>query len=155
MLKLRLAAKRLSVLKKFLQKERDLKLNEDKVYKKFARKPLIIRKKLTRMLFDIKKQGKKIAGYGAPAKATTLLNFCGITKNTIDYITDSTPSKQNLYMPGNHIPILPPDTLKKNVPDYVIILAWNSADAIMKKEQWFTKQGGKFIVPIPYPTIIG
>ena len=142
-------------VQKFLQKERDLKLNEDKVYKKFARKPLIIRKKLTRMLFDIKKQGKKIAGYGAPAKATTLLNFCGITKNTIDYITDSTPSKQNLYMPGNHIPILPPDTLKKNVPDYVIILAWNSADAIMKKEQWFTKQGGKFIVPIPYPTIIG
>lgn len=142
-------------VQKLIQKERSLKLHEDKVYKKFAKQPLIIKKTLTRMLADIKKQGKKIVGYGAPAKATTLLNFCGITNQTIDYITDSTPSKQNLFMPGNRIPILPPETIKKNIPDYIIILAWNSADSIMKKEQWFTKQGGKFILPIPYPTIIG
>ncbi len=143
-----------SVLK-FIQKERFLKLHEDKIYKKFARQPLIIKKTLTRILADIKKQGKKIAGYGAPAKATTLLNFCGITNQTIDYITDSTPSKQFLYMPGNHIPILPPHTLKKNIPDYILILAWNSAVPIMNKEQWFTNQGGKFIIPIPFPKIIG
>lgn len=142
-------------VRKLIQKERALKLHEEKIYKKFAKQPLIIKKKLTRMLFDIKKQGKKIVGYGAPAKATTLLNFCGITRETIDYITDTTASKQNLYMPGNHIPILPPETIKKNIPDYIIILAWNYADTIMKKERWFTKQGGKFIVPIPYPTIIG
>lgn len=142
-------------VQKFLQKEQALKLHEEEIYKKFAKQPLIIRKTLTRILADIKKQGKKIMGYGAPAKATTLLNFCGITKETIDYITDSTPSKQNLFMPGNHIPILAPEQIKKNIPDYIIILAWNSAETIMKKEQWFTKQGGKFILPIPYPTIIG
>lgn len=141
-------------VKKLIQKERALKLNDDKIYKKFAKQPLIIRKVLNNMLENIKKQGKKIVGYGAPAKATTLLNFCGITNQTIDYITDSTPSKQNLFMPGNHIPILPPETIRKNIPDYIIILAWNSAIPIMKKEMWFTKQGGKFILPIPYPTII-
>ena len=144
-----------NTVQKFLQRERDFKLNEDKVYKKFAKQPLIIKKTLTNILADIKKLGKKIVGYGAPAKATTLLNFCGITKDTIDYITDTTPSKQNLYMPGNHIPILAPETIKKNIPDYIIILAWNYADTIMEKEQWFTRQGGKFIIPIPYPTIIG
>ncbi len=141
-------------IEKFLRKERAFKLHEEKTYKDFAKQPLIIKKTLTRILADIKKQGKKIVGYGAPAKATTLLNFCGITNQTIDYITDTTPSKQNLYMPGNHIPILPPSNLKKNIPDYILILAWNSADAVMNKEKWFTKQGGEFILPIPYPKII-
>ena len=141
-------------VQKLIQKERALKLNEEKIYKKFAKQPLIIRKTLTGMLKNLKKQGKKIVGYGAPAKATTLLNFCSITNQTIDYITDTTFSKQNLFMPGNLIPILPPETIKENIPDYIIILAWNSAEPIMKKEQWFTKQGGKFIIPIPYPKIL-
>lgn len=138
-----------------LEKERGLKLNSVTTYNKFSKQPLVIKNKLIEILTDLKKAGKKIIGYGAPAKATTLLNYCGITNQTIDYITDSTPSKQYLFMPGNHIPILPPSTLKKKIPDYILILAWNSADIIMKKEQWFKKQGGKFILPIPYPKIIG
>lgn len=129
-------------------------INRLKTYQTFAKRSLKIKKTLSKMLLKLKKQGKKIAGYGAPAKATTLLNYCNIDATIISYITDNAPSKQNLYMPGTHIPIVSPKKIKEDIPDYILILAWNYAESIIEKEAWFRKNGGKFIIPIPTPTII-
>ncbi len=139
----------------FLENESQLGLNKLSTYKKFALRPPLVKKKLTKMLLDLKKKGKKITAYGASAKATTLLQYCGIGANIIDYITDSAPSKIGKFTPGTHIPIVPEDTLKKQTPNYIVITAWNYAQHIMeKKEPWFKEAGGKFIIPIPEPKIV-
>lgn len=143
------------VVKEFLEKEKKVGLNKLSTYKEFAKRPPMVKKKLTGMLKDLKKKGKKITAYGASAKATTLLQYCGIGPEVIDYITDAAPSKIGKYTPGTHIPIVPEEVLKKQTPDYILITAWNYADHIIeKKESWFKKQGGKFIIPIPEPKII-
>ncbi len=103
-------------------------------------------KKLTR---EIKAEGKSIAGFGAPAKATTFMYHFGIGPEIIDFIVDDSPLKQGLYSPGHHIPILAPDALYQRRPDYVIVLAWNFADAIIDNHQAFHDDGGRFIVPLP------
>ena len=139
----------------YLENEKKLGLNKLSTYKKFAKRPPLVKKKLTKMLKDLKKKGKKITAYGASAKATTLLQYCNIGADVIDYITDSAPSKIGKYTPGTHIPIVPEEVLKKQTPDYILITAWNYASHIMeKKERWFKKQGGKFIIPIPEPKIV-
>ena len=94
-------------------------------------------------------EGKTIAGFGAPAKATTLMYQFGIGPETIDFIVDDSPLKQGLYTPGTHISVLPPDALYERRPDYVIILAWNFAEQIMDKQYAFLEAGGRFIVPLP------
>ena len=139
----------------FLKQEKKLGMDKISIYKKFAQRPPSVKKELTRMLRDLKRKGKKIAAYGASAKATTLMQYCNIGPDVIDYITDSAPSKIGKYTPGTHIPIVPEDTLKRQTPDYILITAWNYAQHIMeKKEKWFHDAGGKFIIPIPEPTII-
>lgn len=138
----------------FLNNEKLLGLNKLTTYKKFAKVPPIVKKKLTKILLDLKANGKKIAAYGASAKATTLLQYCSIGPEVIDYITDSAPSKQGKYTPGTHIPIVPPERLKQKKVDYIVITAWNYANNIMEKEKWFKDAGGKFIIPIPEPKII-
>ena len=142
------------MVSKLLRREKSLGLNRLSTYKKFAKRPPVVKEKLTKMLRDLKKQGKRIVGYGASAKCTTLLQYCGIGTELIDYITDSAPSKQGKYTPGTHIPIVSPDILKKNPPDVIVIFAWNYAKNIMEKEKWFKERGGKFIIPIPEPRII-
>lgn len=138
----------------FLNNEKLSGLNKLTTYKKFALRPPMVKKKLAKILLDLKKNGKKIAAYGASAKATTLLQYCNIGPDVIDYITDSAPSKQGKYTPGTHIPIVPPGVLKKKKVDYIVITAWNYANNIMEKEKWFKEKGGKFIVPIPEPIIV-
>src|SRR3990167_427762 len=122
-------------------------------YRKFAKRPPLVKHMLNQLLQTLKKHGKKIAGYGAPAKGNTLLQYCSIGPGLIDYIIDTTPVKQNKFTPGTHIPIVHPSMLKKSTPDYILLLAWNYADAIIQKEEWFSKQGGKFIIPVPKPAI--
>lgn len=139
---------------KFLENEKKLGLHKLSEYKKFAQRPPFVKKKLTEMLLDLKKKGQKIAAYGASAKATTLLQYCNIGPDVIDYITDSAPSKQGKFTPGTRIPVVKPETLKSDTPDYIVITAWNYAENIMEKEKWFKSSGGKFIIPIPDPTII-
>ncbi len=106
------------------------------------------------MLRDIKKEGKKVVGISAPAKGNTMLNYCNIGTDTLDYITEKSTIKVGHFTPGMHIPIVKEELLLKDKPDYGIIFAWNFAPEIMKNNQAFAGQGGKFIIPIPKPTII-
>ena len=100
-------------------------------------------------MIDIKREGKVIAGYGAPGKGNTLLNYCGIRTDFIDYIVDRNPYKHGRYTPGTHIPIFPPHRILETQPDYVLILPWNLRDEIIGQLSCIREWGGQFIVPIP------
>ncbi len=109
--------------------------------------------KILDLLIGLKRQGKSIAGYGAPGKGNTLLNYCGIRTDFLDYTVDRSPYKQGKFTPGTHIPIYPPDKIRQTKPDYILILPWNLKDEIMNQMSYIRKWGGKFIVPIPEVTI--
>jgi hypothetical protein len=118
-------------------------------YFSFAEKIKATKFKLLDFLIQTKRKGKSIAGYGAPGKGNTLLNYCGIQSDFIDYTVDRSPHKQGKFLPGSHIPILHPDTIKKTMPDYLLILPWNLKDEIMKQVSYIRDWGGRFVVPIP------
>jgi SAM-dependent methyltransferase len=107
------------------------------------------RTKLVSLLKDLKAQGKRVAGYAATSKSTTILNYCGIGPELIEYICDTTPIKQGKLSPGVHIPVVPYETFKNNPPDYAVLLAWNHAEEIMAKEKEFVAAGGKWVVHVP------
>lgn len=107
------------------------------------------RENLVKLLKDLKAQGKKVAGYGATSKSTTILNYCGIGPDLIEYISDTTPIKQGKFTPGMHIPVVPYEIFKNNPPDYAVLFAWNHAEEIMAKEKDFMAAGGKWIVHVP------
>jgi SAM-dependent methyltransferase len=147
--------KREARLDEVLLEEEKNGLDKVKTYKEFMRRIEKNRERLQMMLKDIKAKGKRIVGYGAPAKATTLLYAFGLDGDTIDYIVDDDKKfKQGMVMPGNHIPIMSPEKLYEDKPDYCLVLAWNFAEPIMENHARFVEQGGKFIVPIPEPKII-
>ena len=142
-------------LNALLNAEIEAGLNSDKPYLECWGRIMANKSEIKKILQDLKSQGKSIVGYGAPAKATTLLYTFGIGAETLDYIIDDDKKfKQGRYMPGSHIPIVPPEMLYENKPDYCLTLAWNFAEPIMKKHALFTKRGGKFIIPVPNPQII-
>jgi methylation protein EvaC len=123
-------------------------------YIKFKNKVEKSKKKLNSIFQKIKKQNKKIIGYGSTAKSVTVLNYCNIDKNIIDYFVDTTPDKTNKYMPGTHIYIKKYNKkFLKNV-DYIFLGAWNFKNEIFKKEKNYLKRGGKFISHVPKPRII-
>jgi hypothetical protein len=134
--------------------EKEIGLDKTETFKKFSEKVEKNRADILDVLSRLKKEGKKIAGYGAPAKGNTLLNYVGIGPDVIDYLTDTTPMKQGLYSPGGHIPVVSPDKLISDRPDYVLLLAWNYADAILKKEAKLREDGVKFIIPVPDVRIV-
>ena len=123
-------------------------------YELFARNTHRIREELTHLLSDLKARGSTISGYGASAKSSILLNYCRIGTETLDYVSDTTPLKQGRYTPGTHIPIHSEEHFHEFPPDYALLLAWNYADDILKKEKRYRNAGGKFIVPIPKPQIV-
>jgi hypothetical protein len=100
-------------------------------------------------LITAKRQGKSIAGYGAPGKGNTLLNYCGIREDFLDYTVDRNPYKQGKLLPGTHIPIFHPDKIKETKPDYLLILPWNLKDEVMKQMSYVRDWGCQFVVPIP------
>jgi SAM-dependent methyltransferase len=104
---------------------------------------------LVEFLLGAAKQGKRVAGYGAPGKSATLLNYCGIGKDLIEYTVDRSPYKQGRFLPGSRIPIYHPDRIRETKPDYVVILPWNLKDEIMQQLQFIREWGGRFVVPIP------
>lgn len=137
----------------FLNLEKKLGVGKISTYINFEQKVLNNKSKLTTLLIKLKKDNKKIAGYGAPAKGNTLLNYFKIGNEVLDYVVDDSPLKQNLYTPGTRIKVVSSEYLKKNQPDYVLILAWNFKDSIIKNNSWL-KDKSKFIIPAPVPKII-
>ncbi|MFO1489659.1 MAG: class I SAM-dependent methyltransferase [Kiritimatiellia bacterium] len=118
-------------------------------YRKFAEQVRETKRKLLTFLIEAKRAGKSIVGYGAPAKGNTLLNFCGVYTDFIDYTVDRSPHKQNHLLPGTRIPILAPEQIAETKPDYVLILPWNLKDEISRQMAHIREWGGKFVVPIP------
>jgi SAM-dependent methyltransferase len=104
---------------------------------------------LLSFLIEAKRAGKTVVGYGAPAKGNTLLNYCGVGRDFIEYVVDRNPYKQGMFLPGTHIPIRSPETIAETRPDYLLILPWNLKDEIMRQERRILEWGGKFVVPIP------
>ena len=131
-------------------------LDNDLIYKNFSTQVDTIKRDLWHMINSgILHQGKTLAAYGAPAKGNTLLNYCGIDANTIDFTVDISPHKQGLFLPGSHIPIYHPDELLRRMPDYCLILPWNFKEEIMQQQAEYLNREGKFIIPIPFPRVIG
>jgi len=137
---------RLLVLK---EKERQAGLDKVETYLQFSDQVMATKRKLLNFLIEVKNAGKTIVGYGAPAKGNTLLNYCGIRTDFIDYTCDRSPYKQGLFLPGTHIPIYAPEKIRETKPDYVLILPWNLKDEIKEQLAYIREWGGKFVVPIP------
>lgn len=144
----------LDSVNEFLKKEKELGLDKAETFLKFSEKVKQNREKLKNLLLELKKESKKIVGYGAPAKGNTLLNYFGINNDILDFLTDTTPLKQGMYSPGARIPICPPEKVNESKPDYILLLAWNYADAILEKEKKLRESGVKFIIPVPEVRII-
>lgn len=141
-------------VEEFLAHEKKEGLHDLKSYFDFVNKLLDIKIDLLELLSKLKKSGKTIAAYGASAKGNTMLNYCGVSSDFIDFIIDETPEKQNKLYAGNHIPIFGYEELEKRKPDYLMILAWNFAKEIMGKTKEHEKRGGKYIIPIPHVRVV-
>ena len=129
-------------------------LDKAETLHKFDKKINFVKEKLHNLVHSLKADGKIIAGFGAPTKATTFMAHFGLDEKVIDFIVDDNPLKQGLYTPMTHIPVLSTKALYELKPDYVLILAWNFADPIMKIQARYAKEIGKYIVPMPTPKII-
>ncbi|MBA3465661.1 MAG: methyltransferase domain-containing protein [Deltaproteobacteria bacterium] len=123
-------------------------------YTKFREQVVETKRKLLTLLVELKRAGKRIVGYGAPAKGNTLLNYCGIRGDFLDYTVDSSPHKQGRFLPGTRLPIHAPAKILEDKPDFVLILPWNIRDEIIAQMRGISEWGGKFIVPIPVPEIV-
>jgi 2-polyprenyl-3-methyl-5-hydroxy-6-metoxy-1,4-benzoquinol methylase len=136
-----------------IAKERRAGLSSPTRYEAFARQVKETKWALVEFLLSAAQEGKSVAGYGAPGKSATLLHYCGIGKDLIQYTVDRSPYKQGRFLPGNHIPIYHPAKIRETKPDYVLILPWNLKDEIMKQLQFIREWGGQFVLPIPKLTI--
>ncbi len=139
---------------KLLELEEEAKLGSLETYQKFAEEVWWVKEALLSFLKSLKAQGARIAGYGATAKGNTLLNYCKVGTNILDYISDTTPFKQGRYTPGMHIPVLPESHFHESPPDYALLLAWNYAGKILQNEEGYRQSGGRFIVPLPKPKLV-
>jgi hypothetical protein len=136
-----------------LKREIDLGFESLEFYSRFEEKVKETKRKILDFLIQAKRNGKTIVGYGAPGKGNTLLNYCGVKTDFINYTVDMSPHKQGNFLPGTHIPILHPDTIRETKPDYVFILPWNLKEEIMEQHKYVRNWSGKFVVPIPELTI--
>ncbi|PYX37134.1 MAG: SAM-dependent methyltransferase [Acidobacteria bacterium] len=138
---------------KVLADEEHAGLDSPEGYGHFAQQVRETKLALLEFLLTAAKEGKSVAGYGAPGKSATLLNYCGIGKDSIEYTVDRSPYKQGRFLPGSHIPIYHPDRIRETQPDYVVILPWNLKDEVMDQMQFIREWGGRFVVPIPKVTV--
>ena len=138
-----------SNVSKILKCEEESGLNVAETYTQFRERVEKTKRDLLECLISLKNENKRCVGYGAPAKGNTLLNYCGIKTDLIDYTVDRNTSKQNMLLPGTAIPVKSPDFIKEDKPDYVLILPWNIKDEIIEQMSYIREWGGKFIIPIP------
>jgi methylation protein EvaC len=134
---------------KQIHKEEKLGLHKAETFHQFRRNVESSRDGLVHALSGLKEKGKRVVGYGATSKSTTVINYCGITSDLVEFISDTTPTKQGKYSPGMHIPIKPYDAFCNNYPDVVLLFAWNHGEEIMSKEKKFTGAGGEWLVYVP------
>jgi len=135
--------------KALLKRELDLGFDRLETYANFGEQVKATKRRLLAFLVDAKNSGRSVVGYGAPGKGNTLLNYCGIRTDFLDYTVDRNPYKHGRFTPGTHIPIYPPDRINQTRPDYVLILPWNVKEEIMAQIAHIRSWGGKFVVPIP------
>ena len=134
---------------RLVAREREARLDDLATYAAFEQRVRATKHGLLDFLIDAKRRGKSIAGYGAPGKGNTLLNYCGIRSDFLDYTVDRNPHKHGKFLPGTHIPVLPPARIAETQPDYLLILPWNLKDEIMRQMASIREWGGRFVVPIP------
>lgn len=137
-----------------LAEEAQLGMTSTRYFEDFSKKVDGVKQGLQELLKELKGQGKTIAAYGAAAKGATLINYIDIGTDLVDFVVDRNVHKQGKYMPGQKIPILPPEALLEKKPDYVLLLAWNFADEIREQQSEYEAQGGKFIKPVPEPVVL-
>ena len=135
-------------------REEEAGLRTPERYARFAEDVKESKRALLELLIQLRREGKQVVGYGAPGKGNTLLNYCGIRTDLLDYTVDRNPYKHGLYTPGTHIPIHPPERIAETRPDYVVVLPWNLIDEISQQLEYVREWGAKLIVPIPYATVV-
>ncbi len=136
-------------VERLLAKERDAGLDRLEIYRHFSERVHEVKRDLLEFLIEARRAGHRVVGYGAPAKGNTLLNFCGVGTDFIEYTVDRSPHKQGRFLPGTHIPVHAPERIAQTKPDYVLILPWNLQDEIMEQMTHIRGWGGRFVVPIP------
>lgn len=141
-------------VKEILELETEKGLTDIQALSKYGEKVRETKRRLLAKLIDIKRAGKTVAAYGAAAKGNTLLNYCGIKTDFIEYVCDANPNKQGHFLPGTRIPIVSPEKIAETKPDYVMILPWNIAEEVMEKNMFIREWDGKFIIPIPEVTVV-
>ena len=140
---------------RLLEKEINNGINDLDIYTRYQEQVKETKRKLLSFLIEAKNSGKSVVGYGAPGKGNTLLNYCAIREDFLDYTVDLSTQKQGKFTPGCRLPILDPSVIKETKPDYVLVLPWNLIDEISRQHAYISEWGGKFVVPIPEVKIIG
>jgi hypothetical protein len=141
-------------VRRYLEEESEAGLTEFGYYADFADKVEAIKDELRALLETLKAEGKRIAAYGAAAKGATLLNYTGVGRAILDFVADRNVHKQGRFMPGVHLAIRSPKAILEEMPDYLLLLAWNHRDEIMAQQAEYRRRGGRFVVPIPSPEVV-